>query len=601
MRRILLFAHYNKYDELSAYVLHWLEALQESYETRIVISGSALGQADTQRLLAVCDEVLFFEGPGKDFGAWRFGLLEKGPAFFEAYDSITLMNDSCLGPLFPILPVLEEMEATGADFWGITQARQDAAAEGLAAMPKSVVPVKGQNSLRYLQSYFMVFQKTAARSEAFRSFWEQLTFGKPEARQAKAMVPEEARLTDILLKAGFSCEVFIPTETDRGIRLLPDISLCHPDILIEKRSPFIRIKSLPLFEYPKYLKRVLAARTDYDIQLLEACIMQNYPPHASIHVADHLLPLLQTNGSGAVQAKEVSARPKLRVAVHFHVFYPDLFEELLPQLARVRYPFDLYITTDTPEKKVLLSSLIAGHAPQLALAEVRVMPNRGRDILPWLQLSDVLSAYDVAGHFHTKKTINRPGYFGGCWHDELLSSLVLPMDEILHHMEQDAGLGVVITDAPVVFRKRLLSLLGDVNHSTMKMLWERMGLKKEFRFEAHELPVMPYGSMFWYRPKALQPLFDLGLQPEDFPEEPIAADGTLAHAIERMPVYIAWDQGYSFRVVMHPDFALSGFENQSHYHIANSFHRLRSSFTWRAGQLITWLPKRIHRLIKSVN
>lgn len=374
----------------------------------------------------------------------------------------------------------------------------------------------------------------------------------------------------------------------------------HPDILVENGSPFIRIKSLFLFDYPKYLKRLLATYTGYDLKLLEVCIMQQYPPHASIHLADHLLPLFRTNGSATACGGAVADSKPVRVAVHFHVFYTDVFETWLPKLQRARSPFDLFLTTDTPEKQALLSKLMAEQAPEVRLKDITVVPNRGRDILPWLQLSDVLAGYDIAGHFHTKKTINRLGYFGASWLDELMSSLLIPMDEILHHMKLDPQLGVVISDAPVIFRKRMLFVLGDVNLENMKLLWQRMGLRKKLGFQKHESPVMPYGTMFWYRPKALKPLFDTRLQPEDFPEEPIGGDGTLAHAIERMPCYIAWNEGYSFRVVMHPEFAMSGFENQTHYQIANSFHRLRSSLTWRAGQLVTWLPRRIHRIIKGV-
>jgi len=49
-----------------------------------------------------------------------------------------------------------------------------------------------------------------------------------------------------------------------------------------------------------------------------------------------------------------------------------------------------------------------------------------------------------------------------------------------------------------------------------------------------EWPVFPLGTMFWARPAALAPLWDLGLQPADFPPEPAADDGTVLHAIERL-------------------------------------------------------------------
>jgi lipopolysaccharide biosynthesis protein len=46
--------------------------------------------------------------------------------------------------------------------------------------------------------------------------------------------------------------------------------------------------------------------------------------------------------------------------------------------------------------------------------------------------------------------------------------------------------------------------------------------------------LFPMGSMFWGRVDALRPLFDLKLDWDDYPQEPIHHDGTLLHAIERL-------------------------------------------------------------------
>ncbi len=55
------------------------------------------------------------------------------------------------------------------------------------------------------------------------------------------------------------------------------------------------------------------------------------------------------------------------------------------------------------------------------------------------------------------------------------------------------------------------------------------------------------GTMFWYRPQALQPLLECGLRFEDFPEEPIGVGGTLAHALERVPPLVCTRRGYRVR------------------------------------------------------
>lgn len=57
------------------------------------------------------------------------------------------------------------------------------------------------------------------------------------------------------------------------------------------------------------------------------------------------------------------------------------------------------------------------------------------------------------------------------------------------------------------------------------------------------------GTMFWYRPQALQPLLECGLRFEDFPEEPIGVGGTLAHALERVPPLVCTRRGYRVRAL----------------------------------------------------
>ena len=57
-------------------------------------------------------------------------------------------------------------------------------------------------------------------------------------------------------------------------------------------------------------------------------------------------------------------------------------------------------------------------------------------------------------------------------------------------------------------------------------------------------PFAAYGTMFWFRPKALRKLFEYNWKFEDFNKEPMHYDGSLAHVLERLLAYAAHDAGY---------------------------------------------------------
>jgi lipopolysaccharide biosynthesis protein len=95
-------------------------------------------------------------------------------------------------------------------------------------------------------------------------------------------------------------------------------------------------------------------------------------------------------------------------------------------------------------------------------------------------------------------------------------------DIILGRLAEDPSIGMVIPDDPGAGG-------WDQNKSYAEPLAKRMGidvLPEHFLF--------PIGSMFWGRVDALRPLFDLKLDWNDYPQEPIHHDGTVLHAIERL-------------------------------------------------------------------
>jgi lipopolysaccharide biosynthesis protein len=166
---------------------------------------------------------------------------------------------------------------------------------------------------------------------------------------------------------------------------------------------------------------------------------------------------------------------------------------------------------------------------------IQVVPNRGRDIGPLFSAfgATLINEYDIVGHLHTKKTADVAGtLMADTWRRFLLENLLggeaAMADIILGHMAEDPSIGIVFPDDP--------HLVGwGNNKSFAQILSARLGISEPLQ----EQFVFPVGAMFWARVDALRPLFDLGLDWNDYPPEPLPYDGTMLHALERLLPFVA--------------------------------------------------------------
>ncbi|MFC5526994.1 rhamnan synthesis F family protein [Rhodanobacter ginsengisoli] len=226
---------------------------------------------------------------------------------------------------------------------------------------------------------------------------------------------------------------------------------------------------------------------------------------------------------------------EVRVALHLHVYYPDLLGEILERLSMNVTRPDLFVSVPNEKVAAVVRKMVRKYTKQLV--RIEIVPNVGRDLGPFLTTfgGAFIDQYDIVGHLHTKKSVDIADEdTGKAWSQFLMENLLggkaCMADIILGRMAADPSIGIVFPDDP--------NMVGwGANRPYAEQLGSKLGLD-----DFPENLAFPVGSMFWARTEAIRPFFDLRLDWQDYPAEPLPYDGSMLHAIERMLPLVAEKQ-----------------------------------------------------------
>jgi lipopolysaccharide biosynthesis protein len=224
-----------------------------------------------------------------------------------------------------------------------------------------------------------------------------------------------------------------------------------------------------------------------------------------------------------------------RRAVAIHLYYDDLATWFAQQVVDFG-GVDVYVTVP----RTIDWEAAQAVRESFGQAYILEVENRGRDILPFLRVySHFLEGnYDFVCKLHSKKSLHLSE--GDHWRVDMVRQLLGPSArDALSTYQSKSSVGIL---AP----RGSLESLADPSirlrsEKNLITLAARLSYKITFR----ELFVA--GSMFWFRPAALQKLYQLFAQDLQFEPELGQVDGTMAHAIERVVCMAAESAGMSTR------------------------------------------------------
>ena len=243
-----------------------------------------------------------------------------------------------------------------------------------------------------------------------------------------------------------------------------------------------------------------------------------------------------------------------RIGLHIHVHYLDLLEEIIERIKFNQAQPKLWISITNPELEYSISELLCKRG--LDVAKIQCFLNRGRNFGPLLQgLGEELDQEcDLYAHLHTKRSQHLNPKDTKQWRkflmDHLLGQDGCPvMDNIVDAFEQDPNLGMVFADDP--------HCIGwTENQESARLLMKKLELntKEQNLIMPREMKTVdfPIGSMFWIRSRCLSRVWTSKSLKDVIPKEPLANDGTVMHALERLLPGLCRLEGFTTAVTHIP-------------------------------------------------
>lgn len=233
-----------------------------------------------------------------------------------------------------------------------------------------------------------------------------------------------------------------------------------------------------------------------------------------------------------------------RIAIQAHVFYPELISEICDYLDNIPYAYDLYITTNEKYKAVYIDRYLKDNCSANRYF-IEITENKGRDVVPFIrQMKNHIRKYEYICHIHTKKSLHND--IGDVWRKYLYDNLLGSKEVVrqifyLFESQQDIG---------VIFPENMTNLKDFIewgsNKELAQWLFRRMDMEES---KLVEDIIFPAGNMFWARTTAVRNIFEIDYKDSDFPEENNQVDGTIMHAIERIWLYVAEENGFKYQIV----------------------------------------------------
>jgi lipopolysaccharide biosynthesis protein len=229
-RRLMIVAHYDPDQVFDQNFLYFLTNLSQDLDVAVTVVSTCenLSQEQIEKLNGYADCLIIRRNYGRDFASWKLGI-----ELSENYDFLILTNDTLYGPLTSIRSFADKIE-------------------------KKELPVLGgltdNNEIEHhLQSYFLIFNSAAIKSDWFQKYWAE--FRAYQVRQktienGEIGLSQSARRSGIEMISCFEYKEIIKFLEDKSWRSIQkNLNPYHffwRELIEKMNYPFLKVELLKL-------------------------------------------------------------------------------------------------------------------------------------------------------------------------------------------------------------------------------------------------------------------------------------------------------------------------------------------------------------------
>lgn len=558
-----------------------LDDIRTNLDDLVIVSNGSLNQESMVGLSRYTNhDIVIRNNVGFDAGAWRDVMLDIGFERICEFDELILFNDSFFGPIYPFKEMFDKMDRTDVDYWGITN-------HGEAPNSRDMCPYGYRP--RYIQTYFLAFRKNLVESNEFQQYWTNL----PNYETFEDLAFKHgAVLTKYFEDLGYKWKAYVKSQDleESRDKAMSFHTYDMYNMVVNRDLPVLKRKAfkLPRDIHLRYnmasdisnTMKYLKEKTDYDTSMIYRYFLRTMEPSQLVDILN-LVKIIP-------KKQQMTYNTDKKVLIIVHLYYDDIWEYAFNYLKNIPSPIDILITTDSDYKKEFFNENIANNLEN-NVRVIKVEP-RGRDMAALLVGSkDIVKDYDYFCFMHDKKSQGKEFITVGATFRDVLweNNLASPdyINGIIKEFDANPSLGLIVP--PRIYHGTYFYTYTNnywtLCYNEVLDLLDRMEINSKINRDA---PPLSIGNCFWAKYDALKPLFDLNWDYVDFPEEPMPADGTVSHALERIHGYVAASKGYYSEFVMTDEYARSELLNKSYMFSKTMKHIIANGggfFEYRQG------------------